>query len=75
MSETPRDLTVIRARLERIARSLGQPVSAFFDDQGMPTRDAETLVLLRAFDLILDRQTRDRCIAFVNAEAARETMG
>lgn len=75
MTETPRDLTAIRESLERIARSLGQPVSAFFDEQGTPTRDAETLVLLKAFDLISDRQARARCIAFVDAEAARETIG
>ena len=61
--------TIMRERLERVARSLDRPVSAFFDADVATTREAETLALVRVFDLIADQQTRARCIAFVSAQA------
>lgn len=69
MSKAPRDLTTVRESLERIARSLGQPVTALFDGDGSAMREVETLALIRAFERITDRQARARCIAFVNAQA------
>ena len=62
----------VRDNLERIARSLNQPVSALFDEGGSALRETETLALVRAFDLLTDRQARARCIAFVSAEVERE---
>lgn len=73
MSRQPRDLADIRESLERIARALDQPVVALFDAEELNARAAETLTLTRAFDTIDDRQARARCLAFVTAEAERET--
>ena len=69
MEKTPRDSIIVRESLERIARSLDQPVSAFFEGGGSAKRETETLALVRAFDLITDREVRARCIAFISAEA------
>ena len=72
MSKESRNATTVRNGLERIARALDQPITAFFDGGGSALREAETLTLLRGFELIKDRETRSRCIAFVNEEANRE---
>ena len=72
MSKAPRDLITVRESLERIARSLGQPVTALFDGDGSAMRELETLTLVRAFKRITDRQARARCLAFVISEAEQE---
>ena len=69
MTQKRRDPQATRENLERIARSLDQPVSAFFDETGSTTREAETLALVKAFERILDHQARTRCLAFIIAEA------
>ena len=64
--------TIVRESLERVARSLDRPVAAFFDADVATTREAETLALVRAFDLITDQQIRARCIAFLRSQAELE---
>ena len=71
MTQKRCDPTTLRESLGRIARALDRPVSALYDAGVEPTREAETLALVKAFDLITDRQARARCIAFLNAEAER----
>ena len=69
MTQKRRDPQATRENLERIARSLDQPVSVFFDETVSTTREAETLALVKAFERITDHQARTRCIAFILAEA------
>lgn len=63
--------SIARASLERIARTLDEPVTTFFAPGEHESRDAETLALVRAFDRIKDPQARARCLSFVTAEADR----
>lgn len=63
--------SVARASLERIARTLDEPVSTFFMPSEHESRDAETLAIVRAFDRIKDPKARARCLSFVTAEADR----
>lgn len=71
MTKQPRTANAARESLERIARALDRPVSALFDANDSPTRETETLALVKAFERIADSQARARCIAFVAAEADR----
>lgn len=71
MKKTAADQSVARASLERIARTLDEPVRTFFAAGDHESRDAETLAIIRAFDRVKDPQARVRCLTFVMAEAER----
>ena len=72
MTQKRCDPTALRESLGRIAHALDRPVSALYDAGGEPTREAETLALVAAFDRITDSQVRAKCLAFINGEAAWE---
>ncbi|GJE60704.1 hypothetical protein [Methylobacterium trifolii] len=57
--------------LHRIASALDLPVAAFSGPLGeRPSKQAQALALLTAFDMIEDPELRARCLAFVLEAAA-----
>ena len=71
MKKTGADRPDARTSLERIARTLDEPLSSFFTPNEHESRHAETLAIVRAFDRIKDPQVRARCLLYVTAEADR----
>lgn len=57
--------------LERVARTIGLPVTAFFPDEGRPdTSSDQAADLLVAFVAIENPAARRTCLAFVRAMAS-----